>query len=690
MNNPQSVPFLQTLPGDDVRQIQWRFADRFDLQMLVQSTRSVARGVVAQLVSQGGRNSHEWTEEKNAMLPHFDASGISSVFIDQEFGGYIEGPKNLAMALCAFELAWVDGGAATCSLATDLALSPIHEKGTYEQKKHYMSGCVPGQSEKMLRGAFALTEPLPFIGVDAANISGKMRVAEWNEGEEPILEVEKRGRFITNMDFANFVTAAVDTDDERIKTSTMVILEDTDPGTFDKGIPTKKMVHQLSSTCDPAFKQKIPASRIIGGYTVKNGVIIPNYTHAEIIEAVFRRTRVTVGVMSSAKVLSAVEPVIRYHRTRYRGGEASKPGTPRYEIGVQQKEDATQRLIDVWAAGEASASLGFAAARLFDDYDPIERECDKLLEKQGVRGPRAKMKTFRKIKNEVSEFIKLTYQPESERNQSRYNELADNTLIQYQSRDPLAMILCPACKLWNTGMGANIMREAVSLVGGYGITEDCPGFLMQKWTDMQLEATYEGPEVVQRRQLSIAMASDLFLTHFDCWLDDAHQWIAKESPMGANTLAAGMALWKWTLNFITSNTDDNGNKLYHTNRQGSVFPLADALTWLTASRYQMLDILHLKEKGPENPVVAEGLAGTLQFFSDLGIIEASRAAGEVSRICSEIVHGYNLEPSEELNEYYKLRTDLDKSLAGVKLARDRAGESIAKVMIPEALDYPQQ
>ena len=44
------------------------------------------------------------------------------------------------------------------------------------------------------------------------------------------------------------------------------------------------------------------------------------------------------------------------------------------------------------------------------------------------------------------------------------------------------------------------MREAVSLMGGYGITEDCPGFLAHKWMDTQLEATYEGPEAVQRRQ----------------------------------------------------------------------------------------------------------------------------------------------------------------------------------------------
>jgi hypothetical protein len=47
------------------------------------------------------------------------------------------------------------------------------------------------------------------------------------------------------MAVANFVTAAVDTSDPRIKSSCMVILEDTDEGVFDRGAPTLKMVHQL-------------------------------------------------------------------------------------------------------------------------------------------------------------------------------------------------------------------------------------------------------------------------------------------------------------------------------------------------------------------------------------------------------------------------------------------------------------
>jgi len=33
---PNKTEFLRALPGDDVRQILWRFANRFDLQMLVQ------------------------------------------------------------------------------------------------------------------------------------------------------------------------------------------------------------------------------------------------------------------------------------------------------------------------------------------------------------------------------------------------------------------------------------------------------------------------------------------------------------------------------------------------------------------------------------------------------------------------------------------------------------------------------
>src|SRR5512145_196530 len=345
---PAQTETLRTLPGDDVRQIMWDFAERYDLQMLVQSARGVARGPVARLAAGGGWNSHDWTPEKNELLAHYDAAGITAAFMDPEQGGFITGPKNLALSLAAFELAWVDAGAATGALASFLGLSPIKERGTPEQFQKYMSLAAPpreGEDRKPWRAAFALTEPIPYVGVDTGMLCGKVRVAEWKEGKEPVLHVEKRGRFITNMGFANFVTAAVDSGDPRIKGSAMIILEETDPGTFHRGVPTRKLVHQLSSTCDPVFSLRVPASRIIGGYTVKDGVIIPRYSHGEIIEAVFRRTRVTVAIMTSAKLLSAIEPVIRYHRGRFRGGEAATPGSPRYELGLQLKEDVLHRLV---------------------------------------------------------------------------------------------------------------------------------------------------------------------------------------------------------------------------------------------------------------------------------------------------------------------------------------------------------
>ena len=66
--NAEKRALMSTLPGDDVRQIMWRFTDRYDLQMVIQSARSVARGVVAHMVADKQRHTHEWTPEKAAML----------------------------------------------------------------------------------------------------------------------------------------------------------------------------------------------------------------------------------------------------------------------------------------------------------------------------------------------------------------------------------------------------------------------------------------------------------------------------------------------------------------------------------------------------------------------------------------------------------------------------------------------
>lgn len=679
---------LQTLPGDDVRQILWRFSQRYDLQMLVQSARQVARGPVARAVASGLRNTHEWTPEKAELLKAFDEAGLTAAFMEPEHGGYIEGPKNLVQALISFEIAWVDAGASTGGMAGNLALSPIHEKGTPEQKAKYMAGAVPplpGEDRKQYRGAFALTEPIPYVGVETGMLNGKVSVAEWEEGKEPILQVDKRGRFITGMGFANFVTAAVDSADPRIKGSCVVILEEGDPGTYNRGTATKKMVHQLSSTCDPIFSLKVPASRIVGGYTVKDGVIVPNINHGDVIGAVFHRTRVVVGLMTSAKLLSAVEPIIRYQRSRFRGGESCAPGTPRYELGIQTKEDAIHRLVDIWATGEAGASMGFTTARIYDELQPLEKFKENYFAEKGISG-RAQLRALAAPTKDALEFIELSGKPESERDAARYETLKQDNLVQYLITDAVANVLCPATKLWNTGWGTNMMREAVALMGGYGITEDCPGFLGQKWMDGQLEATYEGPEAVQRRQLAIVMTNEIFLAQYRQWIRQL-QNIKQQNTLelGAGLLASAMQFWLESLSFLQTNKDANGARLYSSNRQGVNFPLSDALCWLLAVKYFIDDILELRNHVEENP----NFQGFVNFFADLATVQALRAAGESVRICTELVYGYAGKDTAGLEKFAELRLQTEQGMMGLRMAKDRAAQALTQVMIPEALDYPQ-
>jgi alkylation response protein AidB-like acyl-CoA dehydrogenase len=725
---------LRTLPSDAARHTQWGFADRYDLQMLVQSVRAVARGQVARLVAQGGRNSHEWTKAKADLLEAFDGAGITAVFMEPEEGGLFAGPKNLALALVAFELAWVDAGAATTGLAGCLALAPIHERGTPEQQRRYMRLAAPpqpGEARQPWRGAFCLTEPIPYVGVDTGQLNGKIRIVDWKPGEEPIVQIEKRGRFITNIGFANFVTAAVESADSRIKGSCMVILEESDPGVFDRGTPTKKMVHQLSSTGDPIFNLRVPASRIVGGYDIKDGVLVPRYSHGEVIEAVFRRTRVTVGVMTAAHLLSSVEPIVRYQRGRFRGAEGATPGSVRYEMGLQAREDALHRLVDVWAAGEAGASLAFAAARTFDQLDPLEKQMHKLFAEHNVPGPKARLKFLREASEKAVELLALPA------NDSRRDALHTDLQLRFVTMDSLADVLCPATKLWNTGSGAQMMREAVSLMGGYGITEDCPGFLGNKWMDAQLEATYEGPEAVQRRQLSITLTNPVFLAQFQSWIREMRSIAADRPGTGACALATAMTMWRWTLEHLQHSKDADGTKLYQSSRQGVTFPLADALCWLLAARCQILDVLRLQRDGVNDASLAEGLDGLVNFLSDLCHVQSARAAGEAARICAELVFGYNRHPAwdqqgscccfhaDELDEieslipgmnayaldvfeddgthpnkagpcvrcqaaqpFLTLHSKLNGCLTGCRLAKDRAAEAISKLMIPEALDYP--
>ena len=370
--------------------------------------------------------------------------------------------------------------------------------------------------------------------------------------------------------------------------------------------------------------------------------------------------------------MSAIEPVIRYQRTRFRGAAGVEESSPRYQQGLQMKEDVTERLADVWATAEAASSLGFDISRCFDALELIQDEAKAKLGKG--------REMLKNMKAPMEKAVQLLGEGK--------NPLDDEDVtVRYVYLQAICNILCPSCKLWNTGHGADVMRQAVTLMGGYGITEECPGFLFYKWTDMQLDATYEGPEAVQRRQISETMSNPVFLAQLEAWAKELEACpCAAEN--GANALAAGLRLWSWTQAFAKTAKDPNGKKLGASQRHGVVFPLADALAGLMAAKSFHADIKFLAQNGADHPVVGPELEGYLNTFNDLLGTVVADVVGEAVKICTGVVYGFSAATAEDKAAYCALRGALDESLAGTRLAKDRAAKCLTTVMIPEALDYP--
>ena len=168
-------------------------------------------------------------------------------------------------------------------------------------------------------------------------------------------------------------------------------------------------------------------------------------------------------------------------------------------------------------------------------------------------------------------------------------------------------------------------------MGGYGITEDCPGFLGHKWMDAQLEATYEGPEAVQRRQLSVTMTDELFLAQFEGVdpRDARTSRRARPAPAPARSpppCSCGSGRYQ----HLAERDRRRRREALPAPRQGVTFPLADALCWLLAAR--MPD--PRRGRARRRRAGGRSLGGGARpaqprFFADLCHVQAARAAGEV-------------------------------------------------------------
>jgi len=490
----------------------------------------------------------------------------------------------LRLALTVWELSSVDAGVATCSLSGSLAQMPIRDFGTEPQRDRYL-----GRAD-LRHGALCLTEPLPGAGADAIFLTGRMALAGAGADGEPRLEIHKRGRFTSHMDFADFVVAAVEGDGVGVRGSGLVILEPGDAGDFERGSPVRKLGHRFASTTDPVFRVTVPASRIVGGYTMEEGVLVPRFSHRVLLEPALRRMRALLALMTAAKALSTVRESLH---------------------GTGRSVEFRLAMADLWATGEAAASLGFCAARLCDELDCAEN-------------------------------------PSS----------ADARL---------AALFSPAAKLFSSSRVPESLRQTAAW-GEFGAA----GFdLHSRLIDAQIEEMYMGPSALQRRLVSATMTGARFLADFLQWTVQMDALAERLPRAGMRSLAEGMRLWHWTLERLRQQADARGARLYCDARQGVTFAMADALCGLLAARSLALDVMEMESV--RSPLYSECSSIFVDLSILAAGRAASRTAQTCVDLLFGYAQRFPVSAAER-RTFAELRSNLSISLRGSLDARERIAE----------------
>jgi hypothetical protein len=562
---------------DEAHAALWRIADHAELLKLRDKACLTASETVAPLLSQL-RATCAWTEEKAHVLGALDAQELTGILASAHNG------LTLPLALAVWELAGVDAGVATSSLSGSLAQMPIRDFGTEPQRDRYL-----GRAD-LRHGALCLTEPLPGAGADAIFLTGRMALAGAGADGEPRLEIHKRGRFTSHMDFADFVVAAVEGDGVGVRGSGLVILEPGDAGDFERGSPVRKLGHRFASTTDPVFRVTVPASRIVGGYTMEEGVLVPRFSHRVLLEPALRRMRALLALMTAAKALSTVRESLH---------------------GTGRSVEFRLAMADLWATGEAAASLGFCAARLCDELDCAEN-------------------------------------PSS----------ADARL---------AALFSPAAKLFSSSRVPESLRQTAAW-GEFGAA----GFdLHSRLIDAQIEEMYMGPSALQRRLVSATMTGARFLADFLQWTVQMDALAERLPRAGMRSLAEGMRLWHWTLERLRQQADARGARLYCDARQGVTFAMADALCGLLAARSLALDVMEMESV--RSPLYSECSSIFVDLSILAAGRAASRTAQTCVDLLFGYAQRFPVSAAER-RTFAELRSNLSISLRGSLDARERIAE----------------
>lgn len=125
------------------------------------------------------------------------------------------------------------------------------------------------------------------------------------------------------------------------------------------------------------------------------------------------------------------------------------------------------------------------------------------------------------------------------------------------------------------------------------------------------------------------------------WISEMRHVASERPATGACAIASAMELWLWTLEDVQKSAEGDDPSIQQRESQ----TLADALCILLAARSMVLSSW---DKGPADDDGASPADSPLDadtFYTNLCHAQSAHAAGEVGRMCAEVVFGRRFHPT---------------------------------------------
>ncbi len=268
----------------------------FDLTPEQQAFRHFVHDFMAHELKPGARETDEKAVFNWPAVKKMGPLGLLGMTVPEEYGG--AGLDTISLAIAVEEMGWACGSTALAIAAHNgLALGPIVNYGTEEQKQHWLPRLATGQGRL---GALALTEP----GA-GSDLQGGVRTRALRDGDAWVLNGSKM--WCTNASIADIIVVLCRTDAAGGSRSlSHIIVPTDDPGVIIHPAE-KKMGLKGSPTHAVTFQNvRLPAENLLG----------PEGRGLQQTLATLDSGRITIGALAVGLGQAAYEAALNYAHVR--------------------------------------------------------------------------------------------------------------------------------------------------------------------------------------------------------------------------------------------------------------------------------------------------------------------------------------------------------------------------------------